>query len=88
LEGWLVRELFWKVRWDYVLKIGGAVVSGAWLGSFIGGPDLVSFVGRGLFYAVWLLLFFLLVKPLSEPDLQLLPTLRPGLDRVLRYFVR
>jgi O-antigen/teichoic acid export membrane protein len=88
LEGWLVRELFWKVRWEYVLKIGGAVVSGAWLGSFIGGPDLVSFLGRGLFYAAWLLLFFLLVKPLGEPDLQLLPTVRPGLERVLRYFVR
>ncbi|MBN9388882.1 MAG: polysaccharide biosynthesis C-terminal domain-containing protein [Chloroflexi bacterium] len=88
LEGWLVRELFWKVRWSYVLKIGGAVVSGAWLGSFIGGPDLVSFVGRGLFYGAWLLLFFLLAKPLGEPDLQLLPNLRPGLSRVLRYFVR
>lgn len=88
LEGWLVRELFLKVSWNYVLKIAGAVVSGAWLGSFIGGPDLLSFVGRGLFYALWLLVFFLLFKPLSESDLQLLPNLKPGLVRLLRYFVR
>lgn len=87
LEGWLVRELFFKIEWSYVLKIGGAVVSGAILAGFIGGPFVVAFVLRGLFYAVWVLVFFGLTKPLSNSDLQLLPNLRPGLGRVLRRFV-
>ncbi len=88
LEAWLVRELFLKIEWRYVLKIAGAVVSGVWLAGFIGGPFLLSFLGRGLFYTAWLLVFFLLTKPLTNPDLQLLPNLRPRLDRVLRRFVR
>ena len=87
LEAWLVRELFSKIEWRYVLKIAGAVAGGVWLASFIGGPLLLSFLGRGLFYGAWLLVFFLLTKPLTGPDLQLLPNLRPSLGRILRYFV-
>lgn len=88
LEGWLVRELFLKVRWSYILKIAGGVVSGAWLAGFIGGAFLPSLLGRGFFYLAYLLIFFLVTRPLTAQDLQLLHSIRPGAARILRHFSR
>jgi O-antigen/teichoic acid export membrane protein len=86
LEAWLVRELFLKINIIYILKIGGGVASGLWLSSFIGGAYLPSLLGRGFFYLAYLLVFFLLTKPLTALDLQHLNNLRPGAARFLRFF--
>lgn len=88
LEGWLVRELFIKVRAGYILKITGGVVSGVFLASFIDGPYPLALVGRGVFYLAYLLAFFLVTRPLTLADLELMQGVRPAIARLGKFFAR
>ncbi len=88
LEGWLVQELFLKLKLGYILKIAGGVVSGIVLASFIDGSYPAALLGRGFFYLAYLLIFFLITRPLTPDDMQLMQSIRPGITRFGRFFVK
>lgn len=86
MQALLVRDLFGRLNYIYLLKIGGAVLTAGLLAAFIGSEGLLVIIIRGGVYLGSLLLFFRLLKPLEESDKQVLLNIRPGLARILSYF--
>ncbi|HEX2913997.1 MAG TPA: polysaccharide biosynthesis C-terminal domain-containing protein [Chloroflexia bacterium] len=86
IEAWLVRELFAKLGLAYTLKVVTGVLSGGLLAWLIRGESLAGLALEGSLFASYLLLFFWLVKPLSQADKQMVMNIKPGLAKIIRFF--